>query len=72
MDNRIFSSNISDSLFNTTLIVTTILVREGGTYTAPQASPALRGGVSWNFAPCSIPSALLCADLAKETRANLE
>ncbi|NXY36582.1 GRIK4 protein, partial [Pomatorhinus ruficollis] len=46
MDNRIFSSNISDSLFNTTLIVTTILVREGGTYTPPQASPALRGGVS--------------------------
>lgn len=27
MDNRIFSSNISDSLFNTTLIVTTILFR---------------------------------------------
>lgn len=34
MDNRIFSSNISDSLFNTTLIVTTILVSEGVTYSS--------------------------------------
>lgn len=57
MDNRIFSSNISDSLFNTTLIVTTILVREGGTCSSHQllASPALRGGLSWNIAACSYP-----------------
>lgn len=38
MDNRIFSSNISDSLFNTTLIVTTILVREGGTCSSHRAA----------------------------------
>lgn len=77
MDNRIFSSNISDSLFNTTLIVTTILVREGGTCSSHQllASPALRLSPQAQLEYCSLflPPTLwrLHADSAKERRANL-
>lgn len=77
MDNRIFSSNISDSLFNTTLIVTTILVREGGTCSSHQllagVEPSPQGWAQLEYCCLFLPPTLwrLHADSAKERRANL-
>ena len=48
MDSRLYASNISDSLFNTTLVVTTILVSG-----CPRASQLLLPGVP--PPSCSLP-----------------